>query len=548
MLRKTGFVATLTVIPLLVGCPADDVGDDEVGDTSTDTTADTTDTSTDTTTDTTDTTTGDPFMPVEALLEFVGGTDALQAMTGFSSVASGTRSLAGEGLSPGDPAVAVGTFDATTSVEFASDSARIDHVRTSLFLGGAELVSTEFYVGPLGYIDGEDNLFVPGETNAPMLSTRWASGRKQMALLHPHILILDVLAGDRTANPSDALLDGCEGVVEVSDTVSPILLCVAADGELLRAETMVNDFLLRDSSLVVTYTDWSGAGVQFPGSVSIAMRGEEVHVETRAVEVDPMFAAGFFDLLDGGSFDANLASFGDLSHQFFQGFAALGIANDAQLLFVLPQELTPGVWHLLGGSHNSLAIEQENGIVIVEAPNYPERADAILEWADQTFPNKPVTHVISTHHHEDHSAGLRAFVAAGVTVVIHEAAEQFFANEVFVAPSTISPDALAFVPMAAVIEPVGAEPLVLDDALHPITLSQLPNGHAGDMILIHVAGDQNIVFESDLYNPGFGGSALNPVFAQELLDAINAGEATDVIAGGHVGSAPVSELEDFLMP
>jgi glyoxylase-like metal-dependent hydrolase (beta-lactamase superfamily II) len=218
------------------------------------------------------------------------------------------------------------------------------------------------------------------------------------------------------------------------------------------------------------------------------------------------------------------------------------------LLFVFPQELTPGVWHILGGSHNSLAIEQENGIIIVEAPNYPERAEAILDWADMNFPGKPVTHVICTHHHEDHSAGLRAFVAAGVTVVVHEGAQDFFANDVFAAPSTIVPDALENMPVDPLFEVVGVDPLVLDDVLHPVTVSQLPTGHASDMVLTHVASDMNIVFESDLYNPGNGGSTLNPAFAQELLDAIMAGEPTDIIAGGHAGSAPLTELEDFLAP
>jgi glyoxylase-like metal-dependent hydrolase (beta-lactamase superfamily II) len=241
-----------------------------------------------------------------------------------------------------------------------------------------------------------------------------------------------------------------------------------------------------------------------------------------------------------------VAAFGETSHQFFQSFASMGLALDFPFFFVAPMEIAPGVYFLTGGSHNSLAVEQENGVVIIEAPNYPERADAILAWAAQTFPNKPVTHVIATHHHLDHAAGLRSFVAAGATVVLHEVSETYFFDEVFAAPSTLSPDALEMAPIAADILPVTVDGEILDDASIPITLSHLTTGHCTDMVLIHVGTAGGIVFVSDLYNPGNGGSSLSPVLAQELLTAIEAGEPTATIAGGHGGVAPLAELQAFL--
>lgn len=439
------------------------------------------------------------------------------------------------------------TFDTVTSVDLDNDAARIDYSRVITFLGGLPMESSELYAGELGYIAGDDNALFPGPTDAAMLSSRWASGRKQMALLHPHILVLDVLAGDRTAAVGDEMLEGCDAVLEISDDVSPIFACVADSGELSRLETMVNDFLRRDVELVVEFGDWGGDSVQFPAEATINLEGEAIHDETRTVEVDPAFDSDLFDLPDGGMFDADLAVWGEVSHQFFQGFASLGIAIDFQQLFVLPTEIAPGVFHLTGGSHHSLAVEQDNGIVIVEAPLNPERADAILAWAEATFPNKPVTHVISTHHHEDHSAGLRSFVAAGVEVVLHEEAEMFF-DEIFDAPSTVSPDTLAGAPMDPVITSVPAGALVLDDTNRPITITHLANSHCTDMLLIHVDAGGGIAFESDLYNPGNGGAALSPVLAQQLLAAIQAGDTVAVIAGGHGGVAPLSELENFVNP
>src|SRR5439155_1503288 len=83
-----------------------------------------------------------------------------------------------------------------------------------------------------------------------------------------------------------------------------------------------------------------------------------------------------------------------------------------------PTQLAPGVFFLGGGTHNSLAIEQTNGIVIVEPPLYDERSDAVIAWASAQFPGKPITHLVITHFHDDHSGGLRAYVALGATIAV----------------------------------------------------------------------------------------------------------------------------------
>ncbi|MEM9487731.1 MAG: MBL fold metallo-hydrolase [Myxococcota bacterium] len=487
---------------------------------------------------------GDSTALLTSVIDYVGGDEAVRGLTGFTSEATGTRALAGEGINAGDPAVEVSTFTTTTYYDIANDTIRIDYQRTIGFLGGAQLVYSEIYDGDLGYIEGDDNFLVPGPTDAPMLSSRVVSGRTQLAFLNPHILLADVIAETRTATESSESIAGCDGVLDISDDVSTIQLCVAASGEITKAITMVNDFLHRDVAFEVTYGDWAGDPVKFPGTVTINLNGDDVHTETRTVTVNPTFAVSFA-LPDGGAFDAELATFGENTHQWFQGFLSLGIALDARLTFVQSDELAPGVFHLTGGSHHSLVVEQSDHLIIAEAPNYPERSDAILAWAAAEFPDKPVTHVIATHHHEDHTAGLRSFVAAGITVVLHEDSEEFFRDEVFAAPSTIVPDSLAATPMAPTFAPVAAAGLELGDDI-TITLSHLPTSHSNDMLLIHVGAGGGIVFQSDLYNPGNGGAALSPVFPAELLAAINGGLETATIAGGHAGVAPLSELEAFV--
>ena len=55
------------------------------------------------------------------------------------------------------------------------------------------------------------------------------------------------------------------------------------------------------------------------------------------------------------------------------------------------------------------------------------------------FPNKPVKYVVVTHHHDDHSGGLRSYIANGVTVVTTPANRKFF-ERMAASSFTLNPD------------------------------------------------------------------------------------------------------------
>ena len=60
------------------------------------------------------------------------------------------------------------------------------------------------------------------------------------------------------------------------------------------------------------------------------------------------------------------------------------------------------------------------------------------------MPSKPIQYVVNTHHHFDHSGGLRTFVAQGATVVTHEQNKDFYERVFFSsAPRTVQPDRLS---------------------------------------------------------------------------------------------------------
>jgi glyoxylase-like metal-dependent hydrolase (beta-lactamase superfamily II) len=495
----------------------------------------------------------DPALPAfDKVIAGLGGQAVLDGFTGFELEAAGDRFQPGEAYLPDAQPPNVSSYDAVVSWDRATSAWRCDWGRSLLFIGGVPLTYSEIINDDVGSVSGVDTIF--GFSSGDMLSSRWGAVVKQHTLLNPHILIVQAIANPMSiAEAGVGVYDGVlHEILEVADPIANIQLWVRpSTGHISKLVTMENDHLHRDSLLEVYYSGWQrfDDGPSFPRDVVLALGGQVLATERRsAVDTNPMFAAGTFDLPMGAApvFDAALADWGRRSSQFLNQFGALGLPLDAVQTFVMPMQLAPGVFFLGGGTHNSMAIEQANGVVIVEAPLYPERSEAILDWAETQFPGKPVTHVVATHFHEDHSAGLRAFVANGAVVVNHEDAVGLFAD-VFRAPSTIVPDALETGRVRArfmAVERFGS--LTLPDATNPVVVFDLPTTHSGDMVFAFLPNG-GFVFESDLYNPGNGGTAFFVEWATDLRDAIAAqAPGAMTLVGGHGGVAPLQELIDFL--
>ena len=89
-------------------------------------------------------------------------------------------------------------------------------------------------------------------------------------------------------------------------------------------------------------------------------------------------------------------------------------------------KVTDGVFFLTGGSHNSVAIEMTDHVILFEAPLNDGRGKALVDAITKTIPGKPIRFVVNTHHHFDHSGGLRGMAAKGVTIVTHEDNVSFY--------------------------------------------------------------------------------------------------------------------------
>jgi glyoxylase-like metal-dependent hydrolase (beta-lactamase superfamily II) len=490
--------------------------------------------------------------PAEVLANAFGGREALEALTGFSYDATGSRYILGQGGSPGEGALLASDFELVVSDDRVTNS--FEYSWNRLRAGASIAAYDETCVKRLGVVDGIDILLFATSTG-DMPSSRWAAVTKQHRMLNPHLIALDALADPTlaTLEPTESIGNVTYDVVRFADAVAPMdFLIDSSTGTLSLLRTVENDHLLRDVPLEVGYERWKtyDEEVAFPRELTLQLAGETLHVEERtSIQVNPDLPDDQFEFTDGADpeYDAELADFGERSSQYHEQGTSSGIVLDEPQLYVAALPIEPGVDLLVGSTHNSLVVEQANGIVVIESPLYPERGEAVLDWIASSYPGLPITHVVVTHHHSDHMGGVRAMIAAGATVVVSEQTVDLLTT-VWSVPSTIVPDMLSAATLVPEVLPVPDDgSITLPDPVHPITAWQLDSSHASDSLVVQigVADGENVVFNSDLFLPGAG--AFFVPWAEQLKEFIDEHIGGEPIqAGGHGGFGPYSELAELV--
>jgi glyoxylase-like metal-dependent hydrolase (beta-lactamase superfamily II) len=166
---------------------------------------------------------------------------------------------------------------------------------------------------------------------------------------------------------------------------------------------------------------------------------------------------------------------------------------------VASNKLSDGVYYLTGGTHHSVAIEQRDHVVVVEAPLNEDRSDAVIAKIHEIIPNKPIKYVVASHVHFDHSGGLRTFVDEGATIVAHELDKPYF-EKAWANPRSINPDRLSKSQKGAKFETYG-DKHVLTDGNRAIEIHRIAgSGHSDDLGLVYLPAEK-ILIEADAYTP-----------------------------------------------
>ncbi|MET0625785.1 MAG: MBL fold metallo-hydrolase [Pyrinomonadaceae bacterium] len=161
-------------------------------------------------------------------------------------------------------------------------------------------------------------------------------------------------------------------------------------------------------------------------------------------------------------------------------------------------KLAEGVY-LFESVANALVVEFDTYVLVVE-PNVGGRGPKpTINKAREMFPAKPVRYVVVTHYHDDHSGGLRSYIAGDVTVVTTPSNQKFFertASSTF----TLTPDDQTRAPRPVRFEFVTGGKRVFTDGRQTLEVIDIgPGPHAAEMLVAYLPKEK-LIFQGDLVN------------------------------------------------
>jgi glyoxylase-like metal-dependent hydrolase (beta-lactamase superfamily II) len=168
------------------------------------------------------------------------------------------------------------------------------------------------------------------------------------------------------------------------------------------------------------------------------------------------------------------------------------------------EKAADGVWYITGGSHHSALIEMKDYLVVIEGPQGDERAAAVIAEVKKTVPRKPIRYLVNTHHHFDHSSGVRGFALEGATIVTHEINRPYF-ERAAANTRNFTPDRLAKSGKKPVFQGMG-DNMVLTDGSRSVELYQIiGNPHHEGLVMAYLRKEK-LLIEADAYTPAAAGA------------------------------------------
>jgi glyoxylase-like metal-dependent hydrolase (beta-lactamase superfamily II) len=183
-------------------------------------------------------------------------------------------------------------------------------------------------------------------------------------------------------------------------------------------------------------------------------------------------------------------------------------------------------------------------VIVVEAPLDDERAVAVIAEARRLVPGKPIRAVINTHHHFDHSGGLRAFAAEGIPVITHETNRAFF-ETALMAPATMTPDRQQAARRSVVVEGV-RDKRVLTDGERTVEIHHMAgNPHADGLLMVYLPAER-LLIQADAFTPGPPNAPppaiINPLSVNLADNITRLGLSVDRLLPLHGRMVPLADL------
>ena len=209
--------------------------------------------------------------------------------------------------------------------------------------------------------------------------------------------------------------------------------------------------------------------------------------------------------------------------------------------------LSPGVWLVQGvaGGNNSLAIEFADHLMVVEAYGSSAASRRTLESLRRAVPGKPVRYIVATHHHDDHTGGIREFIAESIDVVTTPGNREFF-ERMARGTFTIAPDAQARAQAPLRLELVTGKRRVFEDGTRRVEVIDIgPSPHADEMLVVYLPAERLLV-QGDLLNlPASGRMRAGNLTTRHFLEWLERSKlAVDRIVPVHGPLHTVDQLRE----
>ena len=455
---------------------------------------------------------------VEDTAEALGSLRAVRETTTLVLEGQGRTYRLGQNKSPHSDLSYYEVENYRLQVDFANERWRLRQDRTSTFLTGSPLYGVQQTSGLDGDVAYDEQGGQTVRTSERVAADRWAE------MYHTPLGIV-LLALDETSSVSNLREEDGQQVVDIT-AANGTQFTLFVDGETgLPSKVMSSTYHpnLGDVGIETLFDDYAETGGLG------GFRARLTLPRTYTTNLDRFPVSEYLVSANPNGQVDDLAAPAD----------ARSASPAMAAAIVEVEEVAGGVWYLTGQSHHSVLVEFDEYLVLIEAPQSETRALAVIERARELQPDKPLQYVVNSHHHFDHSAGIRAAVSEGLTVVTHELNRSFF-EDMLARPHSIVQDAFARNAQPLTIETVtGDEPYELTDGSRTLQIFRIVDDAHCDGIVMAYLPRERILIEADAYSP----TSLEAPFAEVLLRNIeDRGLRVNMILPIHGG---VSELEDL---
>ena len=462
----------------------------------------------------------------------MGGVEQLRGVqTLVMSGGSGTRNRLGQTVRVSDPDGTAQLSNVIEAIDLANGRAALDyqienagfmqHRQEVLTKKDGKLVGLENVAGRPLAVMSPSGLFSWGSQNSPefLLRRNVIVVALAAATSAPEQPAQDKPFNGRTLKAATATLPSGETATVFFEPESKLL----AGYEVLDTESMLGDvtaqYILSDYKPV--------AGLALPHKVTIR-KGDKPYSEVQfsAASVNDPAAQDILAIPASANADVDTA----IAEGDYSPIALTRVAD--------------GVYFARAYSHNSMVVEFPTFLAVVEAAYTDAQSHTLARALDLQFPGKPIRYAAVTHHHYDHTGGVRTLASYGATILVEKGHEQEM-RMVLETPHTNPPDPLETKRKAG--QAVGSIEVfegkkVVSEGSQSLELYAITgNPHVDPKVIAYVPTSR-VLFQSDIFFPGTGAPASpDAVHLLTSVRDLKLRVATNV--GGHGGVGPFAELE-----